>query len=416
MNSAGLDIREQVPLRDLTTFQTGGPARYVVDCRVAGDIPKAIAFAAERGLPFCMLGGGSNVLAADGGYDGVVLHLALRGLEVLQENPQAVEVGVAAGEDWDGFVAHCVARGWWGVENLSGIPGTTGAAPVQNVGAYGQEVADTLVRVEAWDARTRAWVVLPAGACTFGYRRSIFNTVDAGRYVVSRVVFRLPRQGRANTSHVSVASLLEHRSTGWGTRLRLGLGRRLPGCRALLNRLQKPPTLAQMRACILALRTDGRLPDVRTTGNAGSFFKNIVLDEPAFRRLLARLSGLTGADAVRRLEAGVRGFATASGLKIPAGELVKLCGLQDAREGGAALHPANPVILVNATGAARAADIIRLAARLVRTIWEQTGVRLEPEPCLLGFSAADLAALEPRLPGGQVLENGNSGGAGGAHA
>ena len=416
MNTAGLDIREQVSLRDLTTFRTGGPARFVATCRVPGDVPAAVAFAARQGLPFCVLGGGSNVLAADGGYGGVVLHMALRGLEVLRENPQAAEIGVAAGEDWDGFVAHCAARGWWGVENLSGIPGTTGAVPVQNVGAYGQEVADTIVRVEAWDVQDRIWVALSAGECAFGYRRSIFNAIYAGRYVVSRVVFRLSRQGRANTSHAAVAHLLDRRETGGWSRLRQGLGRRWPGCRPLLDRLRKPPTPAQMRACILALRADGRLPDVRAMGNAGSFFKNAVLDEPAFACLLSRLSGAVGADAARRLEARVRGYAAASGVKIPAGELVKLCGLQDAREGGAALHSANPVVLVNATGAARAADVVRLAARLIRTVWERTGVRLEPEPCLIGFSAEDLAVLDPRTSGGSALETEHSAGPGGEHA
>ena len=412
-----LQIQENVPLAPMTTFRVGGAARYLIPVDTEAQIPGAWQFAQKKNLPLFVLGGGSNLMVSDDGFPGVVLHMKLRGLEVLQASPQAVEVGVAAGEDWDGFVAQCVARGWWGVENLSGIPGTTGAVPVQNVGAYGQEVADTIVRVEAWDTRDRSWASLPAGECAFGYRCSIFNTAHAGRYVVSRVVFRLPRQGRANTTHAAVARLLEHRATGGWSRLRRGLARRVPACRPLLDRLQKPPTLTQMRACILALRSDGRLPDFRITGNAGSFFKNIVLAEPAFARLLSRLSETGGADAVCRLEAGLRGYATATGVKIPAGELVKWCGLQDAREGGAGLHPANPVILVNATGTARAADIIRLAARLIRTVWERTGVRLEPEPSFLGFSAADLATLDPRLPGGPPGETAHPSGPGeGDHA
>lgn len=406
-----LQILENVPLAPMTTFRVGGAARYLIPVETEAHIPAAWRFAQEKNLPFSVLGGGSNVVVADGGVNGVVLRMATRGIETLSEDAEDVGVRVAAGENWDRFVAHAVEQGWWGVENLSGIPGTAGAVPVQNVGAYGQEVADTIVRVEAWDSQAGGWTVLPADACGFGYRRSIFNTGHAGRYVVSRVVFRLLRQGRANTSHAAVAHLLERRTTGGGGLLCRELARRVPVCRPLLARLQKPPTLAQMRACILALRTDGRLPDVQTTGNAGSFFKNVVLDESAFGLLLARVFGEFGGEAARRIESIGRRFPADNGVKVPAGELVKLCGLQDARAGGAALHSANPVILVNATGAARAADILRLAAHLIRTVWERTGVHLEPEPRFIGFSKGELAALDPRLPGAP-----GSAGPGGGHA
>ncbi len=409
MNTPGPDIREQVPLRDLTTFRTGGPARLLVECREREDIPRAFELAAERGLPVCVLGGGSNVVVADRGVDGVVLRMAARGIERLEEDAEAVVIRAAAGEEWDGLVAHCVARGWWGVENLSWIPGTVGAVPVQNVGAYGQEVADTILEVEAWDAEDRAWVVLPAGECGFGYRRSRFNADPAGRYVISRVTFRLPLHGRANIGHASVANRLE--TGGWSRRLDQALRRRIPALAPVLDRMRPPPTLARMRECIIALRRDGRLPDVATTGNAGSFFKNIVLDESAFGRLTDRAGREFGSEAARRLECIGRRFASAGGFKIPAGELVKLCGLQEARAGGAGLHPANPIVLVNASGSAAAADVLGLASRLIRAVWERTGVRLVPEPRFIGFTEAELAALDPQGSGAESAT-----GPGGGHA
>jgi UDP-N-acetylmuramate dehydrogenase len=381
MTDPALDIREQVPLAPLTTFRAGGPARYLIAVRAAADIPRAVAFARERHLPFTVLGGGSNVLVADEGYAGVVLHMNLKGVEILGDGDGAVRVQAAAGEDWDAFVARCTAAGGWGLENLSGIPGTVGAGPVQNIGAYGQEIRETLETVEAWDTQEQAWRSLTSADCGFGYRSSIFNGSQAGRYIIAQVAFRLPRLGKAILRHASVSAYL---------------ARHAPGV---------PPTPVHMRDCIMALRTDGRLPDVRTTGSAGSFFKNAFLSERAFAQVLERVCVNLGAEAAERIGGGGRPFRTEAGVKVPAGELIRLCGLAGSRVGGAGLHPSNPLVIVNATGRATAAEITGLGRQIVREVWRQTGVELEPEPRFIGFRAEEAAAWTagPSFWGGDGL-------------
>jgi UDP-N-acetylmuramate dehydrogenase len=381
MTDPALDIREQAPLAPLTTFRVGGPARYLVTCRTAADIPRAVAFARSHHLPFTVLGGGSNVLVSDDGFDGVVLHLSLKGVVRLEECDGGIRLRVAAGEDWDAFVARCVEAGWWGVENLSGIPGTVGAGPVQNIGAYGQEIRDTLEAVEAWDTQEPAWRILTSADCGFGYRSSIFNGSQAGRYIIAQVAFRLPLRGQAILSHASVSACLARHAAG------------------------VPPTPVQMRECIMALRTDGRLPDVRTTGSAGSFFKNAFLSERAFAQVQERVRVNLGAGAAERIGGGGRPFRTDAGVKVPAGELIRLCGLAGSCVGGAGLHPANPLVIVNATGRATAAEIAGLGRQIVREVWRQTGVELEPEPRFIGFRAAETAAWRagPSFCGGDGL-------------
>ena len=351
-----LDIIEHTPLSGLTTFRIGGSARYLIPVQSPGDIPAACGFARAESLPLFVLGGGSNLLVSDHGYEGVVLKMELRGIDVVEEHPDRVKIRAGAGEDWDRFVAWCVERGYWGVENLSLIPGTVGAVPVQNVGAYGQEAGDVIVSVEAYDRETGAWVTLMHDDCGFGYRRSIFNTTHRDRYVINRVSFELQRDGAPNLSHTA----LRDRLSG-GT-----------------------PTLVALREAVMALRSDGRLPDVKTTGNAGSFFKNLFLDEPAFHAMLARIENQLGVEAARRVETLGRRFMSPEGFKIPAVDLIKLCGLTGRRCGGAALHPSNPLVIVNADGRATANDVIRLAKEIQAAVREQAGIALEIEPRLLG--------------------------------
>jgi UDP-N-acetylmuramate dehydrogenase len=379
--SAGdLDVRERVPLASLTTFRVGGPARYLAVCRRTADIPSALEFAAARRLPFCVLGGGSNVLVADRGFEGVVVKIETQGVERLESDSGEVRLRVAAGEDWDALVARCVDQGWWGIENLSLIPGTAGAVPIQNVGAYGQEAGETIESVEVWNVEDRKWTALSNSECGLGYRSSVFTQAQAGRYVVSQVVFRLSIRGEANVRHVSVASRLKQLAGG------------------------ESPTPARMRECIVALRTDGRLPDVRTTGSAGSFFKNVFLGDSAFDRLRHRVGESFGAEAGGRIESIGRTYRAEAGFKIPAGELVRLCGLAGIRVGGAGLHPANPTVVVNATGSATAADILRLALEVGRSVRDQTGIHLEPEPRFIGFRPVELDLWGCRDAGGGAAD------------
>src|ERR1700684_2931143 len=181
-----MQFLEEVPLAPYTTFQIGGPARWFAEALNEDDIVAGIAFAAERKLPLFILGGGSTLLVSDSGFSGLVLRIALRGIRSTEESGRSI-ISAAAGEDWDGLVAYAVAAGLAGVECLSGIPGTVGGTPVQNVGAYGQEVSQTIVTVRAFDRKTLQFMDLPAEDCGFSYRRSIFNSTERERYVVTRV-------------------------------------------------------------------------------------------------------------------------------------------------------------------------------------------------------------------------------------
>src|ERR1700761_9285473 len=198
-----MQFLENVPLAPYTTFQIGGPARWFAQAESEDDIAGGIQFANERGLRLFILGGGSNLLVSDAGFDGLVLRIALRGISSAMESGRLL-ISAAAGENWDGLVAYSVDAEGAGLECLSGIPGTVGGTPVQNVGAYGQEISQTVARVRAFDRETEQFIDLPASACGFSYRRSIFNSSARGRYVVSRVDYALRKDGAPTFSYADL--------------------------------------------------------------------------------------------------------------------------------------------------------------------------------------------------------------------
>ncbi|HEU5197271.1 MAG TPA: UDP-N-acetylmuramate dehydrogenase, partial [Methylomirabilota bacterium] len=244
-----LAVSEHVPLAPLTTLGVGGGARWFVDAADEATVREACAWARQRGVPLRVLGGGSNLVVADAGVDALVVRIALRGLSH-RERGGAAELTAAAGEPWDGVVAHSVERGWAGLECLSGIPGLVGATPIQNVGAYGQEVSDTVVTVRALDTGTGEVAEIPAGDCEFGYRDSMFKRQTAGRFVVLAVTYRLRPGGAPTLTYGDVQ-------------------------RALVGRT---PALIETRAAVLGIRRgksmvldDPRDPNRRS---CGSFFLN----------------------------------------------------------------------------------------------------------------------------------------------
>ncbi len=190
MATDGLTIRENVPLAGFTTFGVGGPAHRFVEVSTQEAAARALTYASEQALPFFVLGGGSNVLVSDSGFPGLVILNRIKGFSIGRDG-DSVLVTAGGGEDWQDFADRCAAEGWQGVECLAGIPGTVGASPVQNIGAYGQEVAQTIVQVDALETATGNAVRLGKEQCGFGYRRSIFNSTEAGRYLITGVTFRL---------------------------------------------------------------------------------------------------------------------------------------------------------------------------------------------------------------------------------
>lgn len=350
--SALYRIKENVPLAGFTTLGVGGPARYFLSALDEDDIRAAFRFAKERGLDTFVLGGGSNLVVSDAGFDGLVVKIDLGGFSFVEPDESGdVIAEAAAGEDWDEFVAECVGRELAGVECMSGIPGSVGGTPVQNVGAYGQEVSETIVAVRCFDRKTERFIELDNAECGFSYRRSIFNTSEKGRYVVTKVTFRLAVGGEPK---VMYRDLKDH------------FGERLPG-------------LGEVREAVLAIRRrksmviDAADPNSRS---AGSFFKNPVVAAEVYR-------AIADAEAVE-----VPSFPAGEGLvKIPAAWLIERAGFAKGYRLGEAGISANHSLAIVNLGRAKAADIFALMNEVCVAVKGRFGIELVPEPVFLGDTA-----------------------------
>ena len=356
-------IQENIPLAPLTTLGVGGAARYFAEISDERELPVALAFARRQRLPVFLLGGGSNLVVADEGFDGLVVRVALRGVEDRVEGDTAW-VTVAAGEEWDAIVGHCVGRTWAGFECLSGIPGSVGGTPVQNVGAYGQEVSETIVTVRAYDRRAEQVVELSNAECQFSYRRSLFNTVARERYVVLRVTYLLRVAGAPALRYADVQKHFADASSA--------------------------PTLAAVREAVLAIRRrkamviDPADPDTRS---AGSFFKNPILAPEQFAALetSARVAGL-----VKVSETIPRYVAEGGQIKIPAAWLIERAGFAKGyTRGRVGLSNKHTLALVN-RGGASAGEVMELMREIQRRVQERFGVWLAPEPVLVGFKGGEV--------------------------
>lgn len=348
--------RRNVPLAPLTTLQLGGPARLLVTAYDEAEVVCAVRRADAAGEPVLVLGGGSNVVLPDEGFAGTVVRVAAHGLQARRDG-ERVLLDAAAGEDWDGFVALCVADRLVGVEALSGIPGTVGGSPVQNIGAYGQEVSQTITSARAYDRRADEVVVLSPAECVFSYRSSAFKA-DPDRWVVLAVQFALA-EGELSAP-VAYAELA--RALG------VEVGDRVP--------------LAAVRAAVLELRRgkgmvlDAGDPDSRS---AGSFFTNPLLDPAAARALRARVAARLGAD-VRAPE-----WPAGDGrVKVSAAWLIERAGFAKGHgEGAVGISSKHTLALVH-RGGGRTEDLRALAREVRDGVRESFGVELVPEPTVLG--------------------------------
>ena len=348
-----MNIEENVALAPVTTLQVGGAARYFAEARREDEVREAVEWAKMSNLSLFVLGGGSNIVVADSGWPGLVLRIAIGGL-TSEGAGNAVLLSAGAGVDWDEFVAQTVAQNCAGVECLSGIPGSVGGTPVQNVGAYGQEVADTIESVRALDMKNDRVVVLPRPACGFGYRSSIFNTAERGRYIILRVNFRMQRGSGPNLRY---ADLREH-----------------------FAQTKTAPTLTSVRQAVREIRCRKGMLIVPGDGDcrsAGSFFKNPVLSNEQFQDLDARARA-RGLDvpSYPALEAQ---------RKVPAAWLVEHSGFAKGfRLGAAGISSKHALAIIN-TGGAQASEIIRLKDAIQQGVGSTWGILLEPEPEFVGF-------------------------------
>ena len=350
-------LEENKLLAPFTSFQIGGPARWFVEARTEEEVVEAAGWARERGVALFVLGGGSNLLVSDAGFGGMVLHIALSGVDArpAQDLSYQIIYRVGAGEDWDRFVSRTVNDNCAGIECLAGIPGTAGGTPVQNVGAYGQEVATTIDRVRAFDLKQERFVEFTSAECGFAYRHSRFNTADRDRFVVTRVDYRLAKGGSPAFRYAEL-----QRAFSGGVK----------------------PTLNDVSALVRQIRrSKGMLieEDVADCRSAGSFFKNPILNVEQVARIEAE-SGMQPP----RFPAGPE-LENAGCLKVSAAWLIEQAGFTKGYAMGAAsVSTLHTLALVN-RGGATAQDILALADRIRSSVEQRFGIQLETEPVLVGF-------------------------------
>lgn len=346
---AWVEPRANVPLAPLCTLGVGGPARWYVEARSVEGVAAAARWAAERGHQMLVLGGGSNLVISDDGVDGLVVRMAIQGAEWGTGESRRVTAG--AGESWDTLVASTVARGWAGIECLSGIPGSVGGTPIQNVGAYGQEVADTIRDVTVLDRATGDVTSLPAAACGFAYRTSRFKSVDRDRFVVCAVTFELGGVPAAPAYPDVVRALAEAGIVS--------------------------PSVSQLRETVMAIRRRKGMvldADDSDSRSVGSFFTNPIVSADVFQSL----GTAAGVPATGFVQPGGRTKLSAAWLIQHSGFR---CGLHD---GAAGISQKHVLALIN-RGGASARDILRLAVRIKRAVYERFGILLVMEPVCVGF-------------------------------
>ncbi|MGA9750398.1 MAG: UDP-N-acetylmuramate dehydrogenase [Acidobacteriota bacterium] len=348
MSLAGL--RTGVPLAPFTTLGLGGPARHFLPCPSIESVAAGVRLAEERGWPLAVFGGGSNVVVADEGFPGLVLKMEIGGLAFRRKGPLTL-VTAGAGESWDGLVAACIERGLRGLECLSGIPGSVGAAPIQNIGAYGQELAQTLLSVTCLDRSTLKTAEIPCSECGFGYRTSHFKAADRGRLIILGVTLRLSEGAPGESRYPELAEALanlhplaDHRSA-----------------------------LQAVRDTVLSLRRSKAMvidPAEPESRSAGSFFLNPVLAERDFDRLQAK-------------HGPIPSFPAPGGIKVPAAWLVEHAGFPKGyRLGGAGISTKHALALVNRGGTT--ADLLALASAIEEAVRLRFGIGLEREPVVIG--------------------------------
>ena len=343
-----MKIEENVPLAPLTTLGIGGAARFFVRAETADDVVEALNHARENDLNVFVLGGGSNLLVSDDGFNGLVLQIALQGYDNLKlETRNSKPITAGAGEEWDRFVAHCVENNLAGVECLSGIPGFVGGTPVQNVGAYGQEVSETIVSVRCIDRLINEVVELSNADCGFSYRTSIFNSTERDRYIVLSVSYQLKLGGEPKITYKDLINVFDG----------------------------KKPSLGEVRDAVLKIRREKSMviddadPNSRS---AGSFFKNPVVE-------------ISKLEEIKQTHEDVPHFAFGDKVKIPAAWLIESAGFHKGYALAGAGISTNHTLALTNRGNATAAEIIALKDKIQSAVAAKFDITLVPEPVFVGF-------------------------------
>lgn len=334
-----LTIQSNVSLKPYNTFGIDATARYLVEVENEEDIQTLLQLPNTHSLPMLILGGGSNLLLTQD-FNGLVVKINLKGISLVKEDQEYVWVRAGAGESWHGFVMYCVEKGWAGIENLSLIPGTVGAAPMQNIGAYGVEIKDTFDRLEAVHVATGKKHIFNNADCRFGYRNSIFKNEAKGQYIISSVQFKLAKKPTFHVSYGDIQNTLEQ----------MGV---------------KELSIKSVSEAVIKIRRS-KLPDPAEIGNAGSFFKNPEIPSSQYETLKTQYPTIPGY------------VINETTVKVPAGWLIEQNGWKGKRIGSIGVHTRQALVLVN-YGGGKGAEIQQLARKIQDSVEEQFGIRLYTE-------------------------------------
>jgi len=336
-----MEIHTKIPLKNYVTMRIGGEARFMADIHNASEIGELVTRAKSQNLRIYVLGEGSNTIVHDEGFDGLVLRNRILGFEVVSDTGNEVTIKIGAGENWDEVVRRSVEKGLTGIECLSAIPGTAGAAPVQNIGAYGQEIADTLISLEAYDSASEKLVNLSNEDCGFSYRHSIFRGDAAGRYIITSVTLRLYKTPPQPPFYKAVQEYLDAN----GITL---------------------VTVSTLRQAVMTIRAD-KLPDPKERPNNGSFFKNAIVEEWQLRDLQKEYPDMPFYDMPD------------GKFKVPTGWLIEQAGFKGKLIHGIRVHDKNCLVLINES-ASGYSDLAHARDEIVGTIRDRFRIMIEQEP------------------------------------
>lgn len=333
-----MNILENISLKPFNTFGIDKKARFLTIVKSLSELKEALSWANTQNIKVVLLGGGSNILLTQD-QDALVIKLELEGINLIQTDDQHLYVEVGAGENWHGFVQKAIENNWSGIENLSLIPGTVGASPMQNIGAYGVELKDVFSHLLALNRNTLELEEFNSEACGFGYRESVFKNVLKDQYVICNVIFRLNKYPEYHTGYGAIQETLAKN-----------------GVRKL--------SIKAIAEAIIQIR-QSKLPDPKEIGNAGSFFKNPTVPDHIF-------------DSLRKEYADIPGYPTENGIKIPAAWLIEQCGWKGKRFGEIGVHAQHPLVLVN-YGNGDGKEIQKLAQNIQESVKQRFGVEISPE-------------------------------------
>ena len=333
-------MKTNVSLRPYNSFGFDAVAKQFAEINEVSELQALIQSGALQHQETLILSGGNNILFQNEVFDGIVVYINTKGIEILREDGNELVVRAQAGEDWPDFVRFCVGKGWHGVENLAHIPGKVGAAPVQNIGAYGMELKDSFLQCEAMELTTGETKVFTKEECRFGYRESVFKNELKGKFVITSVDFLLKKEAPLHLEYGNIKTYLEQ------------------------NGIERP-TLQQLHDAICAIR-DTKLPDVKQIGSAGSFFKNPVIERTLF-------------EALQKDYPTMPHYGEPNGMvKVPAGWLIEQAGWKGWRDEHVGVYDKQALVLVH-YGGGKGHDIVELAHKIQDSVEEKFGIRISPE-------------------------------------